>query len=225
MLKPSDYAKAEGYNELTHAIGSGPAGQLIAHTVRALGVEDKEMLGNLLKVECKKLAKLAGHFERLRPAHPGAANTEQTQEQAIEDAAQWIAGASNSAAISAPLIKSYLNHYLTFDFSISSIVDVDELHRRVAPGASTTPRGIVPNDTPVPSSFSGRELFSQQLAKRAVSDHSPLYPQSLFAWITGWHPFPDGNGRTARAAYAITAIRNGTWRRLSKADEDLLSGL
>ncbi|CCJ73562.1 hypothetical protein BN137_2939 [Cronobacter condimenti 1330] len=142
MLKPSDYAKAEGYNELTHAIGSGPAGQLIAHTVRALGVEDKEMLGNLLKVECKKLAKLAGHFERLRPAHPGAANTEQTQEQAIEDAAQWIAGASNSAAISAPLIKSYLNHYLTFDFSISSIVDVDELHRRVALGPAPRPAAL-----------------------------------------------------------------------------------
>ncbi|WP_426406308.1 Fic family protein [Cronobacter dublinensis subsp. lactaridi LMG 23825] len=68
-------------------------------------------------------------------------------------------------------------------------------------------------------------MFSQQLAKSAVSDRSPLYPQCLYAWITGWHPFPDGNGRTARAAYAITAIRNGTWRPLTKADEDRLSGL
>ncbi len=225
MLKPSDYSKADGYNELSHAIGSGPADQLIAHPVRALDVQDKEMLGVLLKVECKKLARLAAHFERLSPAHPGAAAAPQSQEEMIQEAAQWIAGASNSAAISAPLITSYLSHYLNFDFSISSIADVDELHRRVAPNASTTPRGIVPNDTPVPSSFSGRALFSQQLAKSAVSDRSPLYPQCLYAWITGWHPFPDGNGRTARAAYAITAIRNGTWRPLTKADEDRLSGL
>ncbi|MDT3621042.1 Fic family protein [Cronobacter malonaticus] len=59
----------------------------------------------------------------------------------------------------------------------------------------------------------------------SVSAGSPHYQQCLFAWITGWHPFPDGNGRTARAAYAITSIRNRTWRPLTKSDEDRLSGL
>lgn len=224
MLKPSDYSKADGYNELVHAIGTVPASNLITHTVRALDVQDKAMLGVLLTLECKKLARLTGHFARLAPAHPGTP-MQITEEEAIEEAAQWIAGASTSSAGIAPLIKSYLSHYLNFGFSISSIADVDELHRRVAPGASSTPRGIVPNDTPVPSSFSGRELFSHQLGMSAVSAGSPHYPQCLFAWITGWHPFPDGNGRTVRAAYAITSIRNGTWRPLSKSDEDLLSGL
>ncbi|EOL9128880.1 hypothetical protein ACTV1P_000829 [Cronobacter malonaticus] len=87
MLKPSDYAKAEGYNELVRAIGTVPANNLITHTVRALSVEDKEMLGVLLTIECKKLARLAGHFARLSPAHPGTP-MQITEDEALEEAAQ-----------------------------------------------------------------------------------------------------------------------------------------
>lgn len=225
MLKPGDYRKAQGYKELEYALGATVAAKLVAHTVKTLSVRSLGDLDLLLKLECSKLARLSAHFCRLNSCYPSVSSTPLSEEDAVQEAAHWIYQASLSRAISETTLKNTLLDFLHSGFVLLSFGDAEKLHRSVALGISSYPRGIVATDSPLPSSFAGQVLFDLQLRKNSIAVNSPLYPQFLFGWITGWHPFADGNGRTARAAYAIAAIRNGCWRPLSKPEEDKLSGL
>ncbi|MDH0053675.1 hypothetical protein ACVWWU_000357 [Pantoea sp. PA1] len=53
MLKSKDYSKAEGYASLAKALGNTATNELVSHTVKTSSVNDLEMPGNLLKLECE----------------------------------------------------------------------------------------------------------------------------------------------------------------------------
>ncbi|MGP2486380.1 hypothetical protein [Pantoea ananatis] len=107
MLKSKDFSRAEGYANLAKALGNTATHELVSHTVNTSSVNDLEMLGNLLKLECEKLTKLGNKFARLTPGMLCDINASISVPDASEEAANWIAETSGSGKTSHRQIISH----------------------------------------------------------------------------------------------------------------------
>lgn len=147
------------YASLTKALGNTATYELVSHTVKTSSVNDLEMLGNLLKLECEKLTKLGNKFARLNPGMLCNINASISVPDACEEAANWIAETSGSGKTSVANLKKILMDFITTNNNLRTFDEILLLHSRVAPDATSQPRGILYNGSPLPSSYAGRALF------------------------------------------------------------------
>ncbi|MBV4457950.1 hypothetical protein KVG96_08335 [Pseudomonas sp. COR58] len=136
-------------------------------------------------------------------------------------ATAWILNASNSKGNEFATLKALLREYSGNGLVLNDPAVVRELHKRLVP---TVPALRTPNlETGYPSSISGSIMLDQHLPKLDAG-HEHLGKQ-LYGAVTGFHAFTDGNGRTARALYAVHELRANRFRPLAPASEGALSGL
>ena len=138
-----------------------------------------------------------------------------------ERATAWILSASNSHNESAT-IRAVLRDFSANNKALTDPATYKELHRRLAPQATDVYRR--PHaDVRYPSNITGAAMLEKHLADiDAGHEH---FGKHLIGSFLGYHAFSDGNGRLARAAYAITELRKGRFNALDRATENLLSGL
>lgn len=194
-------------------------------------LEFPEVLQSTLKVEYKNLAAMQDHQRTLlshdlgkRPYH-GIADEARFNPRGLTDnterAAEWILKTSNSQN-EADTIRQVLKEYSANNKPLTDPAVYKALHRRIAPNAIDAYRS--PRmEVRYPSNISGAALLEKHLASLDPA-HEDL-AKHLFGSFLGYHAFSDGNGRTARAVYAITELRKGRFTALDRAAEDALSGL
>ncbi|WP_139831478.1 MULTISPECIES: hypothetical protein [unclassified Pseudomonas] len=136
-------------------------------------------------------------------------------------ATAWILNASSSKGNEFATLKALLLEYSGNGLALSDPAVVRELHKRLVP---TVPALRTPKpETGYPSSISGSIMLDRHLPRLdAGHEH---FGKQLYGAVTGFHAFTDGNGRTARALYAIHELRANRFSPLAPASEGALSGL
>ncbi|WP_157379985.1 Fic family protein [Burkholderia ubonensis] len=149
-------------------------------------------------------------------------------------AAGWIARNSRSAA--APVdgaqlqsrVRDALALYRRAD--LLDIQTIDRIHEAVyAPAPGQAERTFRSSSDPV---FMGSDIARVGF-ERALNDIRNKgkavdfdLGEALYAAITRYHPYGDGNGRTARTVYALAQLKmgpRGPFRALTKTAEDMLN--
>jgi fido (protein-threonine AMPylation protein) len=136
-------------------------------------------------------------------------------------AAAWILKASSSRN-EVDNIRTLLREFSGNGKSLTDPAVYKELHRRLVPQATDALRSPTAQAR-YPSNVSGAAMLEQHLAA-LDSAHEHFGKQMLGAFL-GYHSFVDGNGRTARAIYAITELRANRFNALPLPVENALSGL
>ncbi|WP_223520869.1 Fic family protein [Pseudomonas sp. GL-B-19] len=190
-----------------------------------------EIFHGLLKVENKNLRAMSLHQSALIAKDLGKAPFDGILDELTfnpsgltgdsERANAWILKASNSRN-QADNIRDVLGEYSANNLPLTSPSVYNELHRRIAPEVTGSFRSPTA-EARYPSNVSGAALLEKHLAT-LDPDHQHFAKQMLGAFL-GYHSFVDGNGRTARAIYAIAELRKGRFTPLSVATESALSGL
>ncbi|MFJ4196788.1 hypothetical protein [Pseudomonas sp. NPDC089534] len=136
-------------------------------------------------------------------------------------ATAWILNASSSKGNESATLKALLLEYSGNGLALSDPAVVRALHKRLAP---TVPALRTPKpETGYPSSISGSIMLDQHLPK--LDSGHEHFGKQLYGAVTGFHAFTDGNGRTARALYAVHELRANRFSPLAPASEGALSGL
>ncbi|MGL6241549.1 hypothetical protein [Pseudomonas sp.] len=190
-----------------------------------------EIFGHTLQVEYKNLTAMRIHQNALITQDLGKAPYNGVLDEAAfnpggltgdnDRACAWILKASSSRN-EADAIKDLLREYSSNTHSLTDPLVYNELHRAIAPG----PTGQFRSPTAqarYPSSVSGAALLEKHLT--TLDPASDDFARQLLGAFLGYHSFVDGNGRTARAIYAITELRKGRFNPPSLAAENALSGL
>jgi hypothetical protein len=136
-------------------------------------------------------------------------------------AAAWIVHASSSRN-DADRVKDLLLEFSRNNKPLNDPAVYAELHKRIAPkdaGGLRSPTG----EARYPSNVSGAALLEQHA--KALDPAGEHFSRQMLGAMLGYHSFVDGNGRTARAVYAIAELRKNRFHPLGKAAEDALSGL
>ncbi|MHC8407272.1 hypothetical protein [Pseudomonas sp. TMB3-21] len=190
-----------------------------------------DVLSSTMKVEYNNLTAMRAHQTDLltrdlgkMPYH-GIADEIRFNSTGLTEntdrATAWILSASNSQNESAA-IRAVLQEFSASNRALTDPATYKELHRRLAPQATDSyrsPRAEVR----YPSNITGAAMLEKHLAGiDAAHEH---FGKHLIGSFLGYHAFSDGNGRLARAAYAITELRKGRFNALDRATENLLSGL
>lgn len=153
---------------------------------------------------------------------------------APEDAAAgWITRNSRSAATPVAAeqlqsrVKDALARYRQAD--LLDIRTIDRIHEAVyAPAPGQAARTFRSSSDPV---FMGSDIARAGF-ERALNDISKVQAvdsdlgEALYAAITRYHPYGDGNGRTARTVYALAQLKMGSrgpFRALTETAEHLLN--
>ncbi|UGA36946.1 Fic family protein [Chromobacterium haemolyticum] len=150
-----------------------------------------------------------------------------------EAAAGWIAGNSRSAKTAAEAqelktrIQSALEGHREAD--LLDVRTMESLHNAVyKPAAGQLPRAFRSSSDPVfmgsDIARSGFEKALAQIEAKSVAGQVDL-ADALYAAVVRYHPFGDGNGRTARAIYALARLQKGErpFMALNKQAEDILN--
>jgi hypothetical protein len=190
-----------------------------------------EIFGHTLQVEYKNLTAMRTHQNALISKDLGKTPYNGVLDELAfnptgltgdsERATAWILKASSSRN-EADTIKNLLREYSGNTKSLAEPSVYNELHRRIAPG----PPGPFRSPTAqarYPSNVSGAALLEKHVA--TLDPASEDFAKQMLGAFLGYHSFVDGNGRTARAIYAITELRKGRFNALSPASENALSGL
>ncbi|OZI23691.1 hypothetical protein CAL26_09670 [Bordetella genomosp. 9] len=226
--KRYSYRQIPAFQQLSHALGEAVAVQLVQELKSTYPTADTETLGVALSMEASLLSRRISHFHRLRALLAVSYSARRrAMLQSPGDAASatdWIVKASLSSN-DRRQIRGVIDSYVASRASLSNIEELAVLNRRLAPNARKGPRVIDITGSPLPSSTAGAAVFKQESWRLQRLEGQPMYPPYLLACVLGYHPFPDGNGRTARAAYAITAIRQGSFEPLASEEERKISGL
>lgn len=190
-----------------------------------------ELFHDLLKVEHRNLTAMRAHQDALIVKDLGQAPYNGILDELTfnpngltadgERANAWILKASNSRN-EADKISDVLREYTVNDAPLTSPSVYNALHRRIAPEVTGSFRSPTA-EARYPSNVSGAALLEQHLASLDPG-HEDFAKQALGAFL-GFHSFVDGNGRTARAIYAIAELRKGRFNPLTVATESALSGL
>ncbi|WP_085667813.1 MULTISPECIES: hypothetical protein [unclassified Pseudomonas] len=136
-------------------------------------------------------------------------------------AAAWIVHASSSRN-DVDRVKDLLLEFSRNNKPLNDPAVYAELHKRIAPkdaGGLRSPTG----EARYPSNVSGAALLEQHA--KALDPAGEHFSRQMLGAMLGYHSFVDGNGRTARAVYAIAELRKNRFHPLGKAAEDALSGL
>ncbi|MFJ2714368.1 hypothetical protein ACIOZM_26400 [Pseudomonas sp. NPDC087346] len=187
-----------------------------------------------LQSDLARLTEVNAHIHRLLEAPPAVPR--QTLQGAPERAAaDWIVSRSRSAADTESVtelqgrIRSALSQNRQAD--LLDINTVDRLHRAVyQPAAGQVERVFRSSSDPL---FMGLDIARAGFQKaldairiKAVAGQVDT-GEALFAAIVRYHPYGDGNGRTARALYALAQLnkQESTFKALIPHAEDILSGM
>ena len=190
-----------------------------------------ELFNDLLEVEYKNLTAMNQHQKTLLASDLGNApysgflddvsfNPDRLTDNA-DRAAAWILKASSSRN-EVDNIRTLLREFSGNGKSLTDPAVYKELHRRLVPQATDALRSPTAQAR-YPSNVSGAAMLEQHLAA-LDSAHEHFGKQMLGAFL-GYHSFVDGNGRTARAIYAITELRANRFNALPLPVENALSGL
>ncbi len=190
-----------------------------------------DIFHDLLKVEHKNLTAMRAHQNALIAKDLGKAPYNGILDELTfnpsgltgdsERANAWILKASNSRN-EMDKIREVLQEYSANNAPLTSPAVYNELHRRIAPEVTGSLRSPTA-EARYPSNVSGAALLEKHLATLDPG-HEHFAKQMLGAFL-GYHSFVDGNGRTARAIYAIAELRKGRFNPLSVVTESALSGL
>ncbi|MHC8306053.1 hypothetical protein [Pseudomonas sp. PB3P13] len=190
-----------------------------------------DTLNSALKVEYKNLTAMLAHQKGLltkdlgkMPYHGIAEEIRFNSTGVTENADRataWIVSASNSQNESTA-IRAVLREFSASNAALTDPATYKELHRRLAPQAIDRYRSPHP-DVRYPSNITGAAMLEKHLAD--IDPAHEHFGKHLIGSFLGYHAFSDGNGRLARAAYAITELRKGRFNALDRATENLLSGL
>jgi hypothetical protein len=190
-----------------------------------------ELFNNLLEVEYKNLSAMNQHQKTLLASDLGKApysgflddlsfNPDRLTDNA-DRAAAWILKASSSRN-EVDNIRTVLREFSGNGKSLTDPAVYKALHRRLVPEATDALRSPTAQAR-YPSNVSGAAMLEKHLAA-LDSAHEHFGKQMLGAFL-GYHSFVDGNGRTARAIYAITELRANRFNALPLPVENALSGL
>lgn len=190
-----------------------------------------EVLQDTLRVEYKNLVAMQAHQQGLltkdlgKAPYHGVLDESRFNPHGLTDntdrATAWILNASNSEN-ETNTIRTLLLEYAASNKPLTDPTIYNELHRRVAPNAFDKYRSPRP-DVRYPSNISGTAMLEHHMAKMDPAHEH--FGKHLFGSFLGYHAFSDGNGRTARAIYAITELRKGRFSALDRPTENALSGL
>lgn len=140
-------------------------------------------------------------------------------------AAAWVLSNSTSASTTAQKI---LDVFATFkDADLTDPATIDEIRRAVyVPPPGHALREFRPSNTRL---FMGTDV-AREGYMRALQDirNAPEHlPEKLFAATIRYHPYGDGNGRTARVLYALARLKEGpaAFAALTPAGEQALINL
>ncbi|MBN3005347.1 Fic family protein [Chromobacterium alkanivorans] len=185
-----------------------------------------------LDSDLARLSDVNGHMRQLLD-HPPAVPRQPMPGVPEEAAAGWIAGNSRSAKTAAEAqelktrIQSALEGHREAD--LLDIRTMESLHNAVyKPAAGQLPRAFRSSSDPVfmgsDIARSGFEKALIQIEAKSVAGQVDL-ADALYAAVVRYHPFGDGNGRTARAIYALARLQKGEgpFMALSKRAEDILN--
>lgn len=136
-------------------------------------------------------------------------------------ATAWILNASSSRN-ELESLKKLLAEYSANSKPLNDPAIYTELHRKIVPGAVDGFRSPV-SEARYPTNVSGAALLEQHV--KLLDPANEQFGKQMLGALLGYHSFVDGNGRTARAIYAISELRKGRFNALGKATEDALSGL
>lgn len=139
----------------------------------------------------------------------------------IDRATAWLLTASTSRN-ELDTVRNLLVEYSANAKPLNDPAVYTELHRRIAPadpGGLRSPTA----QARYPSNVSGAALLEKHMAQ--LDPQHPDFARQMLAAMLGYHSFVDGNGRTARAIYAIDQLRKGRFEALSHLSENALSGL
>lgn len=190
-----------------------------------------EALQDALRVEYKNLVAMQAHQQELltknlgKAPYHGVLDESRFNPHGLTDntdrATAWILNASNSEN-ETNAIRTLLLEYAGSNKPLTDPAIYNELHRRVAPNALDQYRSPRP-DVRYPSNISGTAMLEHHMAKMDPAHEH--FGKHLFGSFLGYHAYSDGNGRTARAIYAITELRKGRFNALDRPTENALSGL
>lgn len=190
-----------------------------------------QIFNDLLKVENKNLTAMRAHQSALIAKDLGKAPYDGILDELTfnpsgltddsERANAWILKASNSRN-EADNIRDVLQEYSANNLPLTSPSVYNELHRRIAPEVTGNFRSPTA-EARYPSNVSGAALLEKHLG--TLDPGNDHFGKQMLGAFLGYHSFVDGNGRTARAIYAIAELRKGRFNPLSVATESALSGL
>lgn len=190
-----------------------------------------EIFNDTLKVEYKNLMAMNQHQTTLlasdlgRPPYSGILDDLSFNPNRLTDntdrATAWILKASSSRN-EADTITSLLHEYNRNGKSLTDPAVYKELHRRLVPEATDALRSPTAQAR-YPSNVSGAAMLEKHLA--TLDPTHEYFGKQLLGSFLGYHSFVDGNGRTARAIYAITELRANRFNALPVLVENALSGL
>ncbi len=129
-------------------------------------------------------------------------------EKRVDSAADWIIRASTSKGNQYAIIRDVLSEYVHNNADLTDFAVVEQLHRALVKNVERTYRGPAISGRSLPSSVGGRVLLERHMEKLHAMDQDDL-GRHLFVGVVRYHGFVDGNGRTARALYAIAELRQG----------------
>lgn len=139
----------------------------------------------------------------------------------VDRATAWILNASNSRN-EADTISALLREFSRNGQPLTDPAVYKALHRRLVPEAANTLRSPTA-EARYPSNVSGAAMLEKHLVTLDPT-HEHFGKQMLGSFL-GYHSFVDGNGRTARAIYAIIELRANRFNALPVSAETALSGL
>jgi hypothetical protein len=221
-----EVARSDIAKKLTRLIGRKEANQLMASFPEIYFEPDVQK--ELLLIEVDRINRCRLHIDGLRDCDLSSIANDSSIDEGtpLENAVAWILKNSNSESANNTVdFFQIITSYVQGNQDLTDHRIVDEIHARLVPQMDWESRHIIPNVrtlTPV----SGKKMFDIHLQKlRAEPVDADDLEDHLFAGIIGYHPYPDGNGRTARAVYAIGKLRKQAFQPLSIPREDALSGL
>ncbi|NIO02193.1 MAG: hypothetical protein GTO42_08630 [Candidatus Latescibacteria bacterium] len=144
-------------------------------------------------------------------------------------AALWICSASNTLGASkVGVISEFLKKAVRARKTIRSMKDVDHLYREIVLKIKAPDRKYrCPfMGSPLTSDKGGHALLEKAVSSVARSRMTSDLGCYLFGATIRCHGFTDGNGRIARALFALCQLRaTGSFQPLSRQGEDKITGL
>jgi hypothetical protein len=221
-----DIRRSAVARELTALIGKDGSRRLMRSFPDHYNASDVQR--ELLMLEVDRINRIRLHINGLRGKELNSIKNAPTATgmTPLEDAVAWIRGASASTSANSEIdFFGVLKPYISGAQDLTDLAVTDEIHRQLVPRMAMKTRHIMAC-APTLSCASARPLFEMHLRKLRTEPVSPeVLGEHLFAGLIGYHPYPDGNGRTGRALYAIDKLRKRAFQRMTIEREDALCGL
>lgn len=191
-----------------------------------------DTLATLAQIEAKNVTYMKNYQQNVLQQDLGKAPFNQVMPESTfnptgftdnsQRAGAWIVNGSTSPGNDLDSIVAILREYAGNQKALTDPAVIKQLHARIAPATADVVRvGI--NDKKYASNISGFAAMERHL--KVLDTSHQHFDKHLLATVVGFHGLGDGNGRTGRALYAISQLRNNRFIPLTKNEFSLLHGL